>query len=124
VQPEEAVDVGGIVVRAVPAMHGVTMEDAFPPPRAGRGCGDAPDQRARPEREGRNIVGNLSEREAAWPAYEIRAGLLIPMHHDMFAHNRGYPAHVVESVGRDHPGTAVLVPVRNIPFLHAAARPS
>jgi L-ascorbate metabolism protein UlaG (beta-lactamase superfamily) len=162
-QPGEPVEVAGVVVGALPAMHGVTMEDAY-----GFGetlsdglvrflgyvldldgvrlyhAGDTihyegmesrlrelsvdvamlPINGRDPEREGRGIVGNLSEREAAWLAHEIRAGLLIPMHHDLFARNRGYPAHVVESVERDHPGTAVLVPVRDMPFVHAPARPS
>lgn len=75
-----------------------------------------------PEREARDIVGNLSEREAAWLAGAIGAEVLIPMHHDLFARNRGYPARVVESVERDHPGTAVLVPVRDEPFVFATAR--
>ena len=163
VQPGEPVDVSGISVRAVPAMHGVTMEDAY-----GFGeelseglirflgyvvdvegvrlyhAGDTihydgmestlrdlsidvamlPINGRDPEREARDIVGNLSEREAAWLGHEIGAGVLIPMHHDLFAGNRGYPAHVVESVERDHPGTAVLVPVRDVPFVHAPARPS
>ena len=75
-----------------------------------------------PEREARDIVGNLSEREAAWLAGAIGAEVLIPMHHDLFARNRGYPARVVESVERDHPGTPVLVPVRDEPFVFATAR--
>jgi L-ascorbate metabolism protein UlaG (beta-lactamase superfamily) len=161
VQPGEPVEVAGLTARAVPAMHGVTMEDAY-----GFGeslsnglvrflgyvvdidgvrlyhAGDTihyqgmesrlrelsvdvamlPINGRDPEREGRGIVGNLSEREASWLAHEIGAGLLIPMHYDLFARNRGYPAHVVESVERDHPGTAVLVPPRDTPFVHAPAR--
>jgi L-ascorbate metabolism protein UlaG (beta-lactamase superfamily) len=163
VQPGDPVEVGGLRVRAVPAMHGVTMEDAYgfgESLSAGQvrfvgyvvelegvrlyHAGDtihydgmqarlrelAPDvamlpiNGRDPEREARGIVGNLSEREAAWLAGEIGAGLLIPMHHDLFARNRGYPAHVVESVERDHPGTAVLVPVRDEPFVVAPARSS
>jgi len=163
VQPDDPVEVAGIVVRAVPAMHGVTMEDAYGFGEALSGglvrflgyvadtdgvrlchAGDTihyPGMESRlrdmnvdvamlpingrdPEREGRDIVGNLSEREAAWLAREIGAGLLIPMHHDMFAHNRGYPARVVESVEQDHPGTAVLVPVRDAPFVYAPPRPA
>lgn len=163
VQPGEPVEIAGLTVRAVSAMHGVTMEDAY-----GFGetlseglirflgyvidvdsvrlyhAGDTihyegmesqlrelsvdvamlPINGRDPEREGRGIVGNLSEREAAWLAHEMEAGLLIPMHHDLFAGNRGYPAHVVESVERDHPGTAVLVLPRDTPFVHAPARSS
>ena len=163
VQPDEPLELSGLTIRAVPAMHGVTMEDAygFGEELSGgliRFLGyvidlggvrlyhagdtihyDGMEQRLRgleidlamlpingrdPEREARDIVGNLSEREAAWLGHEIGAGVLIPMHHDLFAGNRGYPAHVVESVERDHPGTAVLVPVRDVPFVHAPARPS
>ncbi len=161
VQPGEPVEVPGLTARAVPAMHGVTMEDAY---GFGESLSDGlvrflgyvvdidgvrlyhagdtiyyqgmesrlrelsvdvamlPINGRDPEREGRGIVGNLSEREASWLAHEIGAGLLIPMHYDLFARNRGYPAHVVESVERDHPGTAVLVPPRDIPFVHAPAR--
>jgi len=75
-----------------------------------------------PEREARGIVGNLSEREAAWLAKEIDAGLLIPMHYDLFAANRGSPAHLVESVERDHPGIPVLVPPRDRPFVCTSAQ--
>jgi L-ascorbate metabolism protein UlaG (beta-lactamase superfamily) len=70
-----------------------------------------------PEREARGIVGNLSEREAAWLAASIEAGVLVPIHHDLFAGNRGYPSHLVHSVERDHPGVSVLVPVRDEPFV-------
>jgi L-ascorbate metabolism protein UlaG (beta-lactamase superfamily) len=65
-------------------------------------------------------VGNLNEREAAWLAKEIAADLLIPMHYDMFARNRGYPAELVHSVERDHPGVPVYVPPRDHPFVYAA----
>jgi L-ascorbate 6-phosphate lactonase len=163
VQPGEPVDLPGISIRAVPAMHGVTMDDAY-----GFGqelsqglirflgyvldvdgvrlyhAGDTihypgmesalrdlsidvamlPINGRDPEREGRGIVGNLSEREAAWLGHEIGSGALIPMHYDMFAGNRGYPAHLVHSVERDHPGTPVLVPVRDVPFVHTPVRPT
>ena len=77
-----------------------------------------------PEREARDIVGNLSEREAAWLAKAARFDLLITMHYDLFARNRGYPAHLVESVERDHPGVPVYVPPRDHPFVCASRRPS
>ncbi len=77
-----------------------------------------------PEREARDIVGNLSEREAAWLAQACRFDLLIPMHYDLFARNRGSPAHLVESVERDHPGVPVYVPPRDHPFVCASRRPS
>jgi L-ascorbate metabolism protein UlaG (beta-lactamase superfamily) len=75
------------------------------------------------EREARGIVGNLSEREAAWLATAIGAETVVPMHYDLFARNRGYPEWLVESVSRDHPGPHVVVPARETPFvLHPARR--
>jgi L-ascorbate metabolism protein UlaG (beta-lactamase superfamily) len=76
-----------------------------------------------PEREARGIVGNLSEREAAWLAEEAAFDLLIPMHYDLFARNRGYPARLVDSVERDHPGVPVLVPPRDHPFVVTSRKP-
>ena len=73
-----------------------------------------------PQRESRNIVGNLDEREAAWLGREIGADLIVPMHHDLFAHNRGYPALLVHSVERDHPGVPVYVPARDRAFVYTA----
>ena len=76
-----------------------------------------------PDRESRNLVGNLDEREAAWLAREIRADLLVPMHYDLFARNRGYPALLVHSIERDHPGVPVYVPGRDRPFVYTAPGP-
>ncbi len=162
VQPDGVVDVHGASIRAVPAMHGVTMEDAYGFGQALSGglirfvgfvvdlgglrlyhAGDTihyegmvpllrgsevdvamlPINGRDPEREARGIVGNLSEREAAWLGAEIGAGVLIPMHHDLFPRNRGYPEHVVESVREEHPGPAVLVPRRDTPFVLTGVRP-
>lgn len=75
-----------------------------------------------PGRERRGLVGNLNEREAAWLAKEISTDVLIPMHYDMFARNRGYPAELVTSVERDHPGVSVYVPAHARPFTYAAPR--
>jgi L-ascorbate 6-phosphate lactonase len=155
-QPGDPIELAGIRVRAVPAMHGVTMADAygFGEELSGgeiRFLGyvlDAGDVRLYhagdtihypgmeetlgaleidvamlpingrdAEREARGIVGNLSEREAAWLATAIGAGTVIPMHYDLFARNRGYPEWLVESVSRDHPGPHVLVPAREKPFV-------
>lgn len=160
-QPGETAELAAFTVRAVPAMHGVTMEDAYGFGESLSGglvrflgyvvdagdvrlyhAGDTihfegmetmlrelaidvamlPINGRDPEREARGIVGNLSEREAAWLAREIEAGVAIPMHYDMFARNHGYPAHLVESVERDHPGVPVLVPVRERPFVWAGGR--
>jgi L-ascorbate metabolism protein UlaG (beta-lactamase superfamily) len=154
-QPGDPIELAGLRIRAVPAMHGVTMEDAygFGEEMSGglirflgfvvdagdvrlyhagdtihyAGMEDAlralevdvamlPINGRDPVREARGIVGNLSEREAAWLADAIGATVVIPMHYDMFARNRGYPEWLVESVARDHPGTHVLVPTREVPF--------
>lgn len=155
-QPGETVELAGLGIGAVPAMHGVTMEDAYGFGESLSGglvrflgyvvdagdvrlyhAGDTihfagmestlaeleidvamlPINGRDPEREARGIVGNLSEREAAWLARQMGAGVVVPMHYDLFAGNRGYPAHLVESVERDHPGVPVLVPARDEPFV-------
>jgi L-ascorbate metabolism protein UlaG (beta-lactamase superfamily) len=72
-------------------------------------------------REATGIVGNLSEREAAWLAGAIGAEVVVPMHYDLFARNRGYPEWLVESVSRDHTGVHVLVPTRDVPFVWTPA---
>lgn len=160
-QPGETLELAGLSIGAVPAMHGVTMEDAYTFGEAMSGglvrflgyvidaaevrlyhAGDTihyagmdttlrdlgidvamlPINGRDPERESRGIVGNLSEREAAWLAKETGAGVVVPMHHDLFAGNRGYPSHLVQSVERDHPGVPVLVPARDEPFVWSAGR--
>ena len=161
-QPGEDIEIAGLRVRAVPAMHGVTMADAYGfgeelsdglvrflgyvVDAGGVRCYHAGDTirydgmatRLRelaidvallpingrdPEREGRGIVGNLSEPEAALLAREMAAGMLIPMHYEMFTGNLGHPERLVESVQRDHPGVPVFVPPRDTPFICASARP-
>ena len=162
VQPGEPVELAGLRIRAVPAMHGVTMEDAYGFGEELSGgqirflgyvidaggvrlyhAGDTihyegmeatlgelsidvamlPINGRDPAREARGIVGNLSEREAAWLAGAIGAHLVLPMHYDVFARNRGYPEWLVESVARDHPGTHALVPTRERPFVWSSSRP-
>lgn len=75
-----------------------------------------------PGREARGIVGNLTEREATWLAKEIGAGVVLPMHYDLFERNRGYPSLLVQSVARDAPGVPVMVPVRDEPFVWIGGR--
>jgi L-ascorbate 6-phosphate lactonase len=155
-------EVAGLRIRAVPAMHGVTMEDAYGFGEELSGglirflgfvidaggvrlyhAGDTihyagmedtlselrvdvamlPINGRDPAREASGIVGNLSEREAAWLASAIGAEVVLPMHYDLFARNRGYPEWLVESVSRDHPGTHVLVPTREAPFVWSSASP-
>lgn len=155
-QPGDPIDVGALTVRAVPACHGVTMDDAY-----GFGetlsdglirfvgfvvdlggvriyhAGDTihfdgmesmleplgidvallPINGRDAEREARGIVGNLDPRDAAWLASGIGAGALVPMHHDMFARNLGFPGVLVETVGREFPELPVLIPARDRPFV-------
>jgi L-ascorbate metabolism protein UlaG (beta-lactamase superfamily) len=157
-QPGDPIEVGGLTVRAVPACHGVTMDDAY-----GFGetlsdglirfvgfvvdlggvriyhAGDTihfdgmeetlsgldidvallPINGRDAEREGRGIVGNLDHREAAWLGSRIGAGMLVPMHYDLFARNLGFPGALVETVGREFPEVPVLVPARDRPFVVA-----
>jgi len=161
-QPDQTVELAGFTVRAVPAKHGVTMDDAYGFGESLSGglvrflgyvvdadrvrlyhAGDTihfegmesslrelaidvamlPINGRDPEREARGIVGNLTEREAAWLAGEMGAGVVIPMHYDLFERNRGYPAQLVHSVERDYPGVPVLVPVREKPFVWSTGRP-
>jgi L-ascorbate 6-phosphate lactonase len=75
-----------------------------------------------PEREARDIVGNLSEREAAWLAIEIGADVLVPMHHDLFAGNLGDVAHLARCVERAESPPSLLMPARDRPFVYRAAR--
>ena len=72
------------------------------------------------EREARGIVGNLDEREAPLLAAAIGADTLIPMHHDMIRGNLGSTAKVVDAVEQESRRVAVLVPVRDEPFVVAA----
>jgi L-ascorbate metabolism protein UlaG (beta-lactamase superfamily) len=71
------------------------------------------------QREAHNIVGNMDHRDAAALAAALGVELLVPMHHDMFAGNLGFPAHLVDVVGREYPELPVLVPGRAQPFVHA-----
>ena len=161
VQPGDDIELNGVRIRPVPAMHGVTMDDAYGFGRELSGglvrflgfvldaggvrlyhAGDTihypgmestlrdlgidvgllPINGRDPEREARGIVGNLSGREAAWLALEGAFDVLIPMHYDLFARNRGYPSHLIDSVDRDHPGVPVFVPAREHPFVLGARR--
>jgi L-ascorbate 6-phosphate lactonase len=160
-QPDETLQVADLAVRAVPARHGVTMEDAYGFGEELSGglvrflgyvldvdgvriyhAGDTihfegmettvrelkPDAALLPingrdaEREARGVLGNLSEREAACLADEIGAGVLVPMHHDLFEGNRGWPAHVVEWVEREDRAVTVVVPPRETPFVLTGGR--
>ncbi|MGZ6545917.1 MAG: MBL fold metallo-hydrolase [Actinomycetota bacterium] len=158
-QPGGSMEIGGLTVQAVPACHGVTMDDAYGFGESLSGgmvrflgfvidlggvriyhAGDTihfdgmeetlaplgidvallPINGRDAERERRGIVGNLDHREAAWLGSRIDAGLLVPMHYDLFARNLGFPGALVETVGREFPDVPVLVPARDRPFVCTA----
>jgi L-ascorbate metabolism protein UlaG (beta-lactamase superfamily) len=56
-----------------------------------------------------NIVGNMDHREAARLANDIGADVLIPMHWELFAHNRGFPGDLLQYVNANYPGLSVMV---------------
>lgn len=72
-------------------------------------------------REAAGIVGNLDHREAAQLAADVGVDLLVPMHYDTFATNRGYPSHLVDVVGREKLAVTVIVPTRDRPVLYTKA---
>jgi L-ascorbate metabolism protein UlaG (beta-lactamase superfamily) len=57
----------------------------------------------------RNLVGNMDPREAARIADDIGASVLIPMHWELFDHNRGFPRDLVAFVAERYPELSVLV---------------
>jgi len=69
-------------------------------------------------REAAGIVGNLDHREAARLAADARVDVLVPMHYDTFASNRGYPSHLVDFVIREELSVSVLIPTRDRPVLY------
>jgi L-ascorbate metabolism protein UlaG (beta-lactamase superfamily) len=75
------------------------------------------------EREGRGIVGNLDEEEAAQLAAAIGVDLLVPMHYDMFAWNPGSPERLVELARTRHPELQILVASRSRRFVYTNPAP-
>jgi len=69
-------------------------------------------------REAAGIVGNLDHREAARLAADAKVDVLVPMHYDTFATNRGYPSHLVDFVIREELSVSVLIPTRDRPVLY------
>jgi L-ascorbate metabolism protein UlaG (beta-lactamase superfamily) len=64
----------------------------------------------------RNLVGNMDFREAARLANDIGVHVLVPMHWELFAHNRGYPGDLVTYVANTYPQLSVLVLGRGARF--------
>jgi L-ascorbate metabolism protein UlaG (beta-lactamase superfamily) len=56
-----------------------------------------------------NIVGNMDFREAARLASDMGARVLVPMHWELFAGNRGFPGDLVTYVATTFPNLTVLI---------------
>jgi L-ascorbate 6-phosphate lactonase len=56
-----------------------------------------------------NLVGNMDSREAARLASLIGADVLVPMHWELFSHNRGFPGDLVAFATANFPELSVLV---------------
>ena len=150
VRPGDVLDLDGIEVRVVPAIHGVTMDDAYGDGSSlGAGprfvgyvvgtttrvyhAGDTivtdlvvasleplgidvallPVNGRDPEREAREIVGNMDASEAVELAVSIGASRLVPLHWDGFAGNTVDPGAAADlAAGR----VEVTIPTRFDPF--------
>jgi L-ascorbate 6-phosphate lactonase len=75
-----------------------------------------------PVRERANVVGNMDHREAALLSAEAGVRVLVPMHYEMFAGNRGYPSHLVDVVLTEGLELAVLVPRHGRPVVVTSER--
>ncbi len=62
-----------------------------------------------PEREARDIVGNLEADEAADLAAAAGIPIVVPMHHDAIAGNTGRAADLVEQAERRRPALCIVV---------------
>lgn len=67
----------------------------------------------------RNIVGNMDHREAARLAHDLGVDLLVPMHWELFPHNRGFPHQLLEYVTTNYPQLSVLAPGRGATFRYS-----
>ena len=71
----------------------------------------------------RDIVGNLSAREAAELAAAAGVKLLIPGHWDLFTGNAENPGHLVEYLARAHPEQPCHYMARGERFIYHPCRP-
>lgn len=63
-------------------------------------------------REARDLVGNLTEEEAAQLVRDAGITVAVPMHYELFAHNAGSAGTFVDRVAALAPSATVLVPGR------------
>ena len=68
----------------------------------------------------RNVVGNMDHREAARLALDLGVTALVPMHWEMFFHNRGFPHELAAYVADFMPQLTVLTLGRNRRFTFTA----
>jgi L-ascorbate 6-phosphate lactonase len=73
------------------------------------------------ERE-RNIVGNMTPREALRVASEIGSEVLVPVHWEMFEHNRGFPEQLAAEFGSGDYGVSLLFLAKGARFWYMPAR--
>jgi L-ascorbate metabolism protein UlaG (beta-lactamase superfamily) len=70
------------------------------------------------KRTHQGIIGNMTYREAADLAVEVRADLAIPMHYGMFSHNTEPPGHFVNYVQDVYPTQKIKVMARYEGFVY------
>jgi L-ascorbate metabolism protein UlaG (beta-lactamase superfamily) len=70
------------------------------------------------KRTHRDIIGNMTYREAADLAVEVGADLAIPMHYGMFSHNTEPPGHFVDYVHDVYPTQKIKVMARYEGFVY------
>jgi L-ascorbate 6-phosphate lactonase len=57
----------------------------------------------------RNLVGTMDIREAAHLAADLGVGALVPMHWELFLHNRGFPGDLASYVAQFFPQLTLLI---------------
>jgi L-ascorbate metabolism protein UlaG (beta-lactamase superfamily) len=70
------------------------------------------------KRTHRDIIGNMTYREAADLAVEVEADLAIPMHYGMFPHNTEPPGHFVDYILECYPTQKIKVMARYEGFVY------
>jgi L-ascorbate metabolism protein UlaG (beta-lactamase superfamily) len=71
----------------------------------------------------RNMVGNMDPREAARMASEIGAQALVPMHWELFPHNRGFPHELAAYVADNLPQLTLVILGRGARFVYGDPGP-
>jgi L-ascorbate 6-phosphate lactonase len=73
------------------------------------------------EREN-DIVGNMTPREALRLASEIGSEVLVPVHWEMFEHNRGFPEQLASELSSGDYGVSLLLLAKGARFWYSPAR--